>query len=110
MSSNDLADRIGISRHDVSRLDVAVLAPCYNEEHAIAKVVADFHAALPAAAVFAAAVYAYDNNSTDGTVAAAGSASKLSTWQDGLQAAGARRSSWLISPCARPARNGYGAE
>lgn len=85
MSSNDLADRIGISRHDVSRLDVAVLAPCYNEEHAIAKVVADFHAALPAAAVFAAAVYAYDNNSTDGTVAAAGSASKLSTWQDGFR-------------------------
>ena len=45
---------------------VAVLVPCYNEEHAIAKVVADFRAALPQAAV-----YVYDNNSTDGTVAAA---------------------------------------
>jgi glycosyltransferase involved in cell wall biosynthesis len=46
--------------------DVAVLVPCYNEEGAIAKVVADFHAALPDAAL-----YVYDNNSTDGTVAVA---------------------------------------
>jgi glycosyltransferase involved in cell wall biosynthesis len=45
---------------------VAVLVPCYNEERAIAKVVADFRAALPQAAV-----YVYDNNSSDGTVAAA---------------------------------------
>ncbi len=45
---------------------VAVLVPCYNEEAAIAKVVADFRAALPEAAV-----YVYDNNSTDGTVEAA---------------------------------------
>ncbi|HML06816.1 MAG TPA: glycosyltransferase family 2 protein [Xanthobacteraceae bacterium] len=45
---------------------VAVLVPCYNEEHAIAKVVADFRAALPEAVV-----YVYDNNSTDGTVEAA---------------------------------------
>ena len=56
MSSNDLADRTGINRHDVSRWDVAVLVPCYNEEHAIAEVVTDFHAALPAAAL-------YDHNS-----------------------------------------------
>jgi glycosyltransferase involved in cell wall biosynthesis len=47
-------------------LDVAVLIPCYNEEHAIGKVVADFRAALPGASV-----YVYDNNSTDGTVATA---------------------------------------
>jgi len=45
---------------------VAVLVPCYNEARAIAKVVADFRAALPDAAV-----YVYDNNSTDGTVEAA---------------------------------------
>ena len=45
---------------------VAVLVPCYNEERAIAKVVADFRSALPGAAV-----YVYDNNSTDGTVEAA---------------------------------------
>jgi glycosyltransferase involved in cell wall biosynthesis len=45
---------------------VAVLVPCYNEEHAVAKVVADFRTALPEAAI-----YVYDNNSTDNTVAAA---------------------------------------
>ncbi len=45
---------------------VAVLVPCYNEEAAIAKVVADFRAALPEATV-----YVYDNNSTDNTIAVA---------------------------------------
>ena len=39
---------------------IAVLVPCYNEEAAIAKVVADFRAALPEAAI-----YVYDNNSRD---------------------------------------------
>jgi len=50
----------------VAGYQVAVLVPCYNEERAIAKVVADFRAALPEAAI-----YVYDNNSTDGTVEAA---------------------------------------
>ena len=45
---------------------IAVLVPCYNEETAIGKVVADFRAALPEAAI-----YVYDNNSTDRTVEAA---------------------------------------
>ena len=45
---------------------IAVLVPCYNEEAAIAKVVADFRAALPKADI-----YVYDNNSRDRTVAAA---------------------------------------
>jgi glycosyltransferase involved in cell wall biosynthesis len=45
---------------------IAVLVPCYNEEVAIPKVVADFRAALPGATV-----YVYDNNSKDGTVDAA---------------------------------------
>src|SRR5260370_4605365 len=49
-----------------SRYEVAVLVPCYNEARAIAKVVADFRAALPDATI-----YVYDNNSIDGTVAAA---------------------------------------
>jgi glycosyltransferase involved in cell wall biosynthesis len=49
-----------------SRYQVAVLVPCYNEEKAIAKVVADFRAALPEAVV-----YVYDNNSKDDTVEAA---------------------------------------
>src|SRR5882757_5057685 len=47
-------------------LRVAVLIPCYNEETAIGKTVADFRAALPNAAI-----YVYDNNSTDGTMKAA---------------------------------------
>jgi glycosyltransferase involved in cell wall biosynthesis len=49
-----------------SRYQVAVLVPCYNEEKAIAKVVADFRGALPEAAI-----YVYDNNSKDNTVEAA---------------------------------------
>jgi glycosyltransferase involved in cell wall biosynthesis len=41
---------------------IAVLVPCFNEEAAISKVVKDFRAALPAATVFV-----FDNNSTDKT-------------------------------------------
>jgi glycosyltransferase involved in cell wall biosynthesis len=41
---------------------VAVLVPCFNEEAAIAKVVADFRNALPSAEI-----YVYDNNSSDRT-------------------------------------------
>jgi glycosyltransferase involved in cell wall biosynthesis len=41
---------------------VAVLVPCFNEEAAIARVVADFSAVLPQATI-----YVYDNNSTDRT-------------------------------------------
>ena len=48
------------------RYTIAVLVPCFNEEAAIGKVVRDFRAALPEASVFV-----YDNNSTDGTAAAA---------------------------------------
>jgi glycosyltransferase involved in cell wall biosynthesis len=44
-------------------LRVAVLVPCFNEEAAVATVVADFRKALPAAEIFV-----YDNNSTDRTV------------------------------------------
>lgn len=41
---------------------IAVIIPCYNEEVAIPKVVADFRAALPEAVI-----YVYDNNSRDRT-------------------------------------------
>ena len=51
---------------------IAVLVPCYNEEAAIAKVVADFGAALPTADI-----YVYDNNSCDQTVAAARAAGAI---------------------------------
>src|SRR5579859_1626026 len=45
---------------------VAVLVPCFNEEAAVATVVADFQKALPSASI-----YVYDNHSTDRTVAVA---------------------------------------
>ena len=45
---------------------VAVLIPCRNEVATVAKVVADFRAALPCCDV-----YVYDNGSSDGTAAAA---------------------------------------
>ena len=55
---------LAAGRHPAPR--VAVLIPCHNEAVAIQKVIADVRAALPEATV-----YVYDNNSTDGTVAAA---------------------------------------
>jgi glycosyltransferase involved in cell wall biosynthesis len=45
---------------------VAVLVPCFNEEAAVAAVVADFRKALPSADI-----YVYDNNSSDRTKAVA---------------------------------------
>ena len=48
---------------------IAVLLPCYNEEAAIGATVAGFKAALPAATV-----YVYDNNSVDRTRAVAAAA------------------------------------
>jgi len=65
MSSNNAGGDVSAAdRYDATQ--VAILVPCYNEERAVAKVVADFHAALPDAKV-----YVYDNNSTDDTVEAA---------------------------------------
>ncbi len=51
---------------------VAVLLPCYNEAAAIGQTVADFRAALPQAAI-----YVYDNNSTDKTVEVAAAAGAI---------------------------------
>jgi glycosyltransferase involved in cell wall biosynthesis len=45
---------------------VAVLVPCYNEEAAIAQVVAQFRAALPQASI-----HVFDNNSSDDTIGVA---------------------------------------
>ena len=60
---------------------IAVLIPCYNESRTVAKVVADFKAALPADTV----IYVYDNNSTDGTaeIAAAAGAVVRHEYQQG---------------------------
>ena len=49
--------------------EIAVLTPRYNEAATVAKVVADYRAALPGATI-----YVYDNNSTDGTGALAAAA------------------------------------
>ena len=63
-------------------LGVAVLIPCYNEAVAIGKVVRDFRAALPAARILV-----YDNNSTDDTIAAAREAGAV-TRREPLQGKG----------------------
>jgi glycosyltransferase involved in cell wall biosynthesis len=49
-----------------AQLRVAVLVPCFNEEAAVATVIADFRKILPSAEIFV-----YDNNSSDRTVAVA---------------------------------------
>ncbi len=51
---------------------IAVILPCYNEEAAIARTVADFRAALPTATI-----YVYDNNSSDRTAAVADAAGAI---------------------------------
>lgn len=51
---------------------IAVLLPCFNEEAAIGDTVTGFRAALPSAAI-----YVYDNNSTDRTTEVAKAAGSL---------------------------------
>jgi glycosyltransferase involved in cell wall biosynthesis len=51
---------------------IAVLLPCFNEEAAIGDTVTGFRAALPSAAI-----YVYDNNSTDKTIEVAKAAGAL---------------------------------
>ena len=51
---------------------IAVLIPCYNEAKTIGKVVSDWKNAIPEAAI-----YVYDNNSTDGTAAIAAEAGAI---------------------------------
>ena len=67
------AEEIADSGADlVERHRIAVLVPCYNEEAAIAKVVADFAAVLPGATI-----YVYDNNSKDRTALVARTAGAI---------------------------------
>lgn len=61
---------------------IAVLIPCFNEAVAIGAVVRDFRAALPGADI-----HVCDNNSTDGTLAAAAAAGAL-TSREALQGKG----------------------
>ena len=53
-------------------LTIAVMLPCYNEEVAIGRTVADFRAALPTAQI-----YVYDNNSRDDSRAIARAAGAI---------------------------------
>ena len=67
--------RRSLTRHRA----IAVLLPCYNEAATIAEVIAGFRLALPGAAI-----YVYDNNSTDDTAAiaqAAGAVVRRETYQ-----------------------------
>lgn len=57
---------------DFSKLDIAVIIPCHNEEVAIPKVVADFRTALPSARI-----YVYDNHSSDRTAEVAAAAGAI---------------------------------
>ena len=85
--SAEAGARIDAYNHDICQsrgglfepYRIAVLVPCFNEEAAIDKVVKDFRAALPAAAVFV-----FDNNSTDRTAEIARSRKNI-----------AARTSWL---------------
>jgi glycosyltransferase involved in cell wall biosynthesis len=51
---------------------IAILIPCFNEEVAFDKVIRDFRAQVPDAAI-----YVYDNNSTDNTLAIAAAAGAI---------------------------------
>jgi glycosyltransferase involved in cell wall biosynthesis len=57
---------------ETSPPSIAVLLPCYNEEHAISAVIKGFKTALPDATI-----YVYDNNSTDETCARAADAGAI---------------------------------
>lgn len=60
------------SVESTSTMKIAVLIPCYNEAKPIGNVVAEFRAALPAADI-----YVYDNNSTDNTAEVARAAGAI---------------------------------
>lgn len=75
-------DQVAENVTSLSAYRIAVLIPCYNEEVTIAGVVRDMRAALPDAAI-----YVYDNNSTDRTMAFARDAGAI-TRRERLQGKG----------------------
>lgn len=77
--SPDVTQRTAAANIAALQPRIAVLIPCYNEAEAIEGVVKDFAAALPAASI-----YVYDNNSTDETkvrAARAGAIVRTETFQ-----------------------------
>ncbi|GBQ96636.1 glycosyltransferase [Asaia lannensis] len=75
-------DQVAENVTSLSAYRIAVLIPCYNEEVTIAGVVRDMRAALPDSAI-----YVYDNNSTDRTMAFARDAGAI-TRRERLQGKG----------------------
>ena len=75
-------DQVAENVTSLSAYRIAVLIPCYNEEVTIAGVVRNMRAALPDAAI-----YVYDNNSTDRTMAFARDAGAI-TRRERLQGKG----------------------
>lgn len=63
MTQNPSDVEVSVGRDPVSPERIAVLIPCYNEELTVSNVVADFRRELPEAAI-----YVFDNNSSDRTV------------------------------------------
>ena len=60
---------VPVAEHAVDAAQIAVMIPCYNEVVTVAAVVKEFQQSLPTAQI-----YVYDNDSTDGTAAAAAAA------------------------------------
>jgi hypothetical protein len=79
---------------------MAVILPCYNEGKTIARVVEDFRRYLPSAAI-----YVYDNNSSDDTVAEARRAGAV-VRQEAMQGKGfvVRRALSSRGRCLGPCR------
>ena len=72
MTATSIVKNAGHDGGSAAGYRIAVVIPCYNEQAAIGKVVADFHAVLPEAGI-----YVYDNNSTDSTAEEAARAGAL---------------------------------
>jgi len=72
MTATTIVKNAGDDGGSAAGYRIAVVIPCYNEQSAIGKVVADFRTALPEAGI-----YVYDNNSTDSTAEEAARAGAL---------------------------------
>mgnify|MGYP001715190408 CR=1 FL=1 len=74
---NDTVKRPAAAFENIEDLRIAAIVPCYDEEAAIAKVVADLRAAVPPMEI-----YVYDNNSDDNTSAVAEAAGAVVRFEE----------------------------
>ncbi len=74
---NDTVKRPAAAFENIEDLRIAAIVPCYDEEAAIAKVVADLRAAVPPMEI-----YVYDNNSDDNTSAVAEAAGAIVRFEE----------------------------